>query len=262
MMLTANKNLNRSIRSLLYIAFVGQLAFCSYILLHFGGTAFQGDWNTWTESMIHGIIEGDPVGNAAVIFHIMLAFIITFSGPLQFFEWFRTNARSFHKYNGRIYILTALLITVGALFMVWNRPATIGGQLGRVSLTINAGLIIWFAIMAWRTGVQRKFVEHRRWAIRTFVVVSGVWFFRIGFGTWILVTGFTAPGVKEDLTGWFDRMLYFTSYLGPLLVTEIYLRVKASDSLVAKKRLTIFLFALCPLLIAGTCVTAMVFWLS
>ena len=260
-MLTANKYLDRSVRSLLYIGIMGQLAFAIYIMIHFGGTAIQGDWQSWTESMIHGIIEGDPIGNLAVIIHILLAFIITLGGPLQFFSWFRTKGSSFHKWNGRIYIVTALLISFGALFMVWNRPATIGGELGRIAISGNGLLIIWFAIMTWRTAVQRKFEEHRKWAIRTFVVVSGVWFFRVGFGTWFLVTGFTAPGVTEDLSGWFDRILYFGSYLVPLLISETYIRVKAANNIRAKWALAIFLFVLCPLLIGGTFITIKVFWL-
>lgn len=212
--------------------------------------------------MIHGIIEGDMVGNIALIVHIFLAFVITVCGPLQFLPRLRSKGSKFHKWNGRIYIFTAILISAGALFMVFNRPATIGGEFGRIATSINGILIIGFGIMAWRTGMKRQFEEHRRWAIRTFIVVSGVWFFRIGFGTWFLITGFTAPGVASDLTGWFDRFLYFASYLVPLVIAEAYIRTKDSTSKRHKKLLTIFLYALCPLLLGGTLITAKFFWLS
>lgn len=261
-MLTVDRNLNRAVRLLFYIGVIGQLAFALYIMIHFGGTALKGEWDSWGAGMIHGIIDGDPIGNIALIVHIALAFIITLGGPLQFFTWFRTKGRSFHKWNGRIYIFTALLISLGALFMVWNRPATVGGEYGRIANSVNSLLIVGFAIMTWRTGVQRKFDEHRKWAIRTFMVVSGVWFFRIGFGTWILVTGFKAPGVTENLTGWFDRFLYVGSYLVPLLISEIYIRVKSTDNTIAKRNLTILLFVLSPLLIGGTYITAKIFWMG
>ncbi len=260
--MSTSKKLNIAVRSLFYIGVAGQLAFAAYIFIHFGGTAIKRDWQSWTDGMIHGIIEGDPIGNAVLILHILLAFIITVGGPLQFIPWFRKKGRSFHKYNGRVYIFTALLISVFALFMVWNRPATTGGELGRIATSINGLLIIWFAIMTWRTGMQKKFEAHRIWGIRTYLVVCGVWFFRIGFGTWFLVTGFSAPGVTQDLTGWFDRILYFGSYLAPLFIAEVYIRIKSSDNSLAKKYLTIFLFALCPLLIGGTFITAKVFWMN
>lgn len=146
--------------------------------------------------------------------------------------------------------------------MVWNRPATIGGELGRIATSINGLLIIWFAVMTWVTGMKKNFEAHRKWAIRTYVVVNGVWFFRIGFGTWLLVTGFSAHGMTQNLTGWFDRILYFSSYLVPLLICEVYIRVKASDNALAMKWLSIVLFLLCPLLLASTYITANIFWLS
>lgn len=260
MSISVNKNLTWSVRSLFAIGLAGQLAFAVYIFVHFGGTAIEGDWEAWTRSMIHGIIEGDPVGNAAVVMHILLAFIITVCGPLQFVPWLRSKGRKFHKWNGRIYISTALLISLGALFMVWSRPATVGGRLGGVATSINGLLIIWFGIMTWRTGMQKRFEVHRKWAIRTFIVVSGVWFFRIGFGTWFLITGFKAPGVTDNLTGWFDQILYFGSYLIPLAIGEMYIRVKESGSKRAQVNLAIFFFILCPILIGGTIVTAKIFW--
>ena len=257
---SASKTLNLSIRTMFFVGLLGQLAFATYIFLFYGGTAIKGDWNSWTEGMIHGIIEGDPFGNALLIMHILLAFIITVCGPLQFFKYFRSKARKFHKWNGRIYILTAMIISAAALVMVWNRPATVGGELGRLATSGNAILIIGFSIMAWRTGMQRKFDEHRKWAIRTFLVVSGVWFFRIGFGTWFLITGFTAPGVTENLSGPFDRFLYFASYLFPLVIAEIYFRAKEGDNQRVKIAVSGLLILLTIILIGGTAVTAKVFW--
>ena len=146
--------------------------------------------------------------------------------------------------------------------MIYNRPVKMGGEFGRMANLGNAILIIGFGIMTWRTGILRKFEEHRKWAIRTFIVVSGVWFFRIGFGTWFLLSGFTAPGVAEDLTGCFDKFLYVGSYLVPLIVAEAYLRTKASTSPSQKKVMAIFLYLLIPLLIGGTLVTVKVFWLA
>lgn len=259
---SATKTLKVSVWTLFSIGLIGQLAFAIYIFIHFGGTAIKGDWGSWTEGMIHGIIEGDPIGNVALVIHILLAFIITVCGPLQFFKYFRAKARKFHKWNGRLYIFTALLISVGALFMVWNRPVSVGGEIGRIANSVNAVLIICFSILTWISGMQRKFEEHRKWAIRTFIVVSGVWFFRIGYGTWFLLTGFAAPGVAEDLSGPFDRFLYFASYLLPLAIGEIYMLTKESKSRFKKYLLSGLFFVLGILLMGGSAVAAKVFWLT
>jgi len=258
----SSKNLKKSVYTLFYIGLAGQAAFAIYILLHLGLSAFRQDWVVWTNGMANGIIEGDRMGNAALILHIFLAFIITVGGPLQFIPALRSKSSIFHKWNGRVYITSVLLTSIVALFLVWGRPIVIGGILGNIAISVNGFLIILFGAMTWRTGMQRQFLNHRKWAIRTFIVVNGVWFFRIGFGTWFLVTGFTAPGVTSDLTGWFDTSLYFLSYLGPLAVAELYLKVKDSGNEKSKAWLTVFLFLLCPLLVGGTLVTVKVFWMG
>lgn len=258
----SNKYLNKAVYALFYIGLAGQAAFAIYIFGHLGLSAFNQDWEVWTKGMANGIIEGDRMGNTALILHIFLAFIITVGGPLQFIPALRSKQRTFHKWNGRIYIVSVLLTSIFALYLVWARPIVIGGVVGNIAITGNALLIILFGSMTWRTGIQRRFAVHRKWAIRTFIVVLGVWFFRIGFGTWFLVTGFKAPGVSQDLTGWFDSTLYFASYIGPLLVAELYMRIKDSENAKSKIRFTIFLILLCPLLIGGTLITAKVFWMG
>jgi hypothetical protein len=260
--LSASKRLNYSVRALFSVGLIGQLAFAVYILLFYGGSALMGNWDSWTEAMIHGFLEGDFWGNTALLMHIFLAFFITAGGPLQFVKVLREKGSTFHKWNGRIYILTALIISIGALYMVWAREATVGGQLGRIAISLNALLIILFGILTWRTALHKKFVAHRKWAIRTFIVVSGVWFFRIGFGTWFLLTNFNAYGVTSDLTGPFDQFLYFGSYLVPLAIVEAYLFVKESNKALLKNMLAAFLFVLTLVLIGGTAITAKIFWLD
>jgi len=258
----SSKNLKKSVYTLFYIGMAGQLAFAIYIFFHLGLSALNRNWEVWTSGMANGIKEGDQMGNTALIIHVALAFIIAIGGPLQFIPSLRSKYVKFHRWNGRIYITTTLLTSIMGLFLVWYRPIVIGGTIGNLAISGNAILIIFFGILTLRTALQKKFLSHRKWAIRTYVVVCGVWFFRIGFGTWFLVTGFTAPGVTADLTGWFDSFLYFASYLGPLLVTEIYFGIKESENQKFKKVLTIFFALLCPLLIGGTIITAKVFWMS
>ena len=261
----ATIGLKKSVYTLFYIGLFGQAAFAIYIFVHLGLSGMNKNWQVWTDGMANGIIEGDEIGNIALILHVLLAFLITVGGPVQFIASIRKKYANFHKWNGRIYILLVMLTSLVGLFLVWSRPIVIGGAIGlngSMATSGNALLIIIFSIMTWVEAVQGRFDSHREWAIRTYIVVCGVWFFRIGFGTWFLVTGFSAPGVTNDLTGWFDKLLYFGSYLGPLTIAEIYLRVKKSNNEKYKRWLSIFLYLLCPLLIGGTLVTIKVFWMG
>jgi hypothetical protein len=60
---------------------------------------------------------------------------------------------------------------------------------------------------------------HRRWALRTYLVVNGVWFLRLGFMAWALLSH--GRGVGE-----FYRVWQFGAYLVPLGALELYLRAK------------------------------------
>ena len=70
--------------------------------------------------------------------------------------------------------------------MVWTR-GTAGGDAMRVGISINGVLILIAAVMAWRHAAARRIDRHRRWAMATFLLVSGVWFFRVGLLAWIMI---------------------------------------------------------------------------
>lgn len=202
----------------------GQLAFAVYIAAHYAGAAMRGDFAAWTETMIHGIVAGDPVGNLAVALHLLLAFVITLGGPIQLIPAVRARWPRFHRWNGRIYLVTAVVISLGGLFMVWTR-GVLGPISNAVAISINGLLIIGFAGMTLRRALARRFDDHRRWATRLFLAVSGVWFFRVGLMAWILANG-GPVGVGKELDGPFALTWAFAQYLVPLAIYEIYLRTR------------------------------------
>ncbi len=73
-------------------------------------------------------------------------------------------------------------------------------------------------------------MAHRRWAMRTFMVASGVWFLRLGFFAWFVVTK-GALNLPEGANTVFAAVWPFGSYLLPLIVLELYLRTNASENL-------------------------------
>ncbi len=259
--INADKALNATAAFWFLVAIAGQWLFAYYIAVFYGGTLIQGNLGEWTKRMIHGFIEGDYIGNAFVLLHILLAFVITFGGPLQLIPQLRTKSRLFHRWNGRIYILTAIIISLGALYMVWSREAIVGGLYGQIAISGNALLIMFFAIMTIRTAMKGNFIAHRRWAIRTFLVVSGVWFFRVGFGLWIFLNNGSAPGSTQDLTGPFDMFLYLANYLLPLVFLELYLYTKDKANASGKFTMAGTLIILTTLMACGIFMAAQIFWL-
>ena len=65
------------------------------------------------------------------------------------------------------------------------------------------------------------------------MVVSAVWFFRIGMMFWFMTTG--GIGIDtETFSGPFITFWYFGQMFVPLLILEIYLRAQDSHSVGAK----------------------------
>ncbi len=255
-----DKAFKKVTRILFSVGVIGQWIFVYYIVAFYGGVVVNGTYEKINEQLGHGIIEGDSIGNFMLTVHLALAAVITFGGPIQFFSSIRNRFPTFHRWNGRIYFVTAFLISIAGLYMIYTRGAH-GGITMLLGNTLNASLIMIFSVMAWRTAMQRNFAVHKKWAIRAFLMVSGVWFFRVGYGLWILLTGFTAPGTSENLNGPFDIFLSFGHSLIPLLILELYFFAKTHKDLRIKKVATIGLGVLTVLLAAGVTMVAMIFWM-
>ncbi|MFK7932048.1 MAG: DUF2306 domain-containing protein [Saprospiraceae bacterium] len=257
----ARKRLKKAAQILFVVAVIGQMMFVYHIVSFYGGTTLAGETDTWNDQLMNGLIEGDLWGNIALIVHLILAAVITFGGPLQFVAPLRKRFPIFHRWNGRLYVVTAILISLAGLYMIFAR-GVIGGKIMAAGNVINASMIIFFAIKMWHTAaVKRDFVAHKRWALRTFLVVSGVWFFRIGYGLWIAVSFGNPSGVEEDLTGYFDRFLAFAHALLPLAILELYFWVKHRNQALEMYGMMSILGVLSIALAVGIGMAAMIFWI-
>jgi uncharacterized membrane protein len=134
-----------------------------------------------------------------------------------------------HRWNGRLYMVIAITISLGSLYLVWVR-GTVGDTSQHLGSTLNAFLILLCAALAWRFAKARDFTSHRRWALRLFLVVSGVWFFRVGLMLWLLVHQAPVGFDQKTFTGPFLTFLAFAQTLVPLAVLELYLRAQLRGS--------------------------------
>ena len=255
---SADKALQISAVFWFIMAVIGQWMFVYYIAVHYGGGIAQGDFSTWKSTSIKGHIAGDISGNLMFITHVLMAAVITFGGTLQLVPQIRDRAISFHRWNGRLFIVLAFVMSLGGLYLTWVRGAiltTIGG----IGTSINGILIMIFAVMAIRTARAFDLESHRRWALRTFLMVNGVWFFRVGFMAWIVIN--QGPvGSTDNLDGPFDIVWSFANYLLPLAVLELYLYAKDNGTPTVKIATSIGLFLLTLLMGVGIFGAYMFMW--
>lgn len=242
------------------IAVIGQAAFAAYILGFYGVSTAQRDFERMDGRVFHGFIDGDLLGNSLFLSHVLLAFIITFGAPFQLIPQIRNRFRTFHRWNGRLFLIVAVVISTGALILVYHR-GVIGGAFVATGNTINAVCILVFAAMTLRFALKRRFADHHRWAMRLFIAASGVWFFRLGFGFWAGITGGTMPGSTMDLTGPFDRFLGIGHAIIPLLVLELYLLARDRGSSTARYAMAGGMVAASAATALGIFMAAQIFWL-
>ncbi len=210
-------------------AVFGQWLFASYLILFYGGTAARGELHLWTEKLTHGYVPGDSVGNAAVAAHLLLAVIVMLLGSLQLIPQIRARLPAFHRWSGRVYLLAVVATSIAGLYMLFVH-GTVGGVVLQIAQSLDAFLILVFAAVALRAAMQRDFKTHRRWALRLFMVVSAVWFFRVGLMLWLVIHQAPVGFDPNTFTGPFVTFIAFAQYVIPLLVLECYFRAQDSAS--------------------------------
>ena len=222
----ANLVLAASARLWFVTALIGQWAFLYYIAAFYDAATLRGDFAAWSNNrlLLKGYIPGDTAGNLAFAIHVLLAAVVTFGGALQLIPQIRARLLSVHRWNGRLFLLTAVAGAISGLYMIWVRGSRANFTAG-FATSLDAALIIGFGVLAWRAARASDIATHRRWALRTYIVSNGVWFQRVGIFGW-MVYHQAAVGMTKQFDGWFDLSWAFGCYLFPLAVLELYLCVK------------------------------------
>ena len=219
----ANTVLKAAARFWFVVTIVGQLIFAFAVASFYGLTALRGDYHGWKIS--NGFIPGVTKGNWAVAMHLASAAVIMLAGAVQLVPQVRSRFPAYHRWNGRIYMLTAVTGSLAGVYMTWFRGG-VGDLPQHIGGTLDAVLIWLFATMALRYALARDFRTHRRWALRLFVVTSAAWFYRIVFFLTLAVFKGPVGFDPATFTGPFPTTMSFAQYLFPLAVLELYFRAQ------------------------------------
>lgn len=240
----AGAALDASARFWFVVAALGQWIFVAYVAAFYGPRLLQGGPDALQSytNLANGHVPGDTIGNAALAGHLLLAVIIIGGGPLQLIPQIRARFPAFHRWLGRTYMLTAVASSIAGLYLIWTRPL-FGSLVNNIGTSLDGVLIIVFAAIALRYAIARDIRNHRRWALRLFMVVSAVWFIRIGMNVWVSLAG--GVGVdRETFTGPAVVAWHFAQYLLPLAVLELYFRARDSANVQGRYAMAIGLLAL------------------
>lgn len=201
---------------------LGQWFFFYYIFSFYGFSVINNNmqiWNRWEAMGSTPYIAGDFSGNLAFAAHAIGAGIVAFGGALQLLPQVRNAFPKFHKINGYIYLITVLALSLSGFYLVWVRdhePLDLSG----VGTSINGALILVFAYFTVKTAIAKKIKNHRKWAIRLFLVSNAQWMLRVGVFSYF-VTG-SLLGLKPAFGDIFFPLWTFGCFVLPLLAAELF----------------------------------------
>ena len=255
----AHRALESSARFWFVTAVAGQWLFAAYVVVFYGADALRGDLAHWNLVLPNGYVEGETFGTGAIAAHLALAFLVLVGGPLQFVDRLRERFPRLHRVNGAVYLVASMSAAAAGLYMILTRGG-VGDVSQHVAVCFNALLIIMFSGFAWHAALTRDFAAHRRWVLRLFLAVAGVWFFRVGFTFWVAVNGGAAGFDPHTFTGPFLTVLAFAQTLLPLAVLELYLRAQATPGVLTRFGVAATLSAFTLVMGFGTFIAANIMW--
>jgi hypothetical protein len=241
------------------VAVVGQGAFIYFILAFYGTRTASGRFSAWNDKpLITGYVQGDHAGNAMFAAHVLLAALVTLAGLAQLVPPLRRAAPALHRWTGRTFLVVACFLALGGAWMTIARGSYLSA-ISAVAILLDTALILAFVVLAWRAALARRFDQHRRWAMRTFMVVSGVWFLRVGLMGWIILNG-RPIGMTKRMDGPADIIVAFGSYLIPLAILELYFVAERSSRPPLKLAVSALIFASTAFVAAGIYGAMLMMW--
>jgi hypothetical protein len=171
-----------------------------------------------------------PPGSLAGYFPILVAHVVfgsvaLLTACLQVWPWFRERYRAAHRIAGRVYVFVGVL-PAGLLGLTLGAVTPFGPML-RVSNVMLALLWLTFTITGYRRARQRRYVEHRRWMIRSFALTASIITNRVwGVIAFLVLTPqlqTTFEGSEKMLTWTIAGLAGWLGWVVSLLVAECWL---------------------------------------
>jgi len=240
---------------------IGQLVFAFTVASFYGMAALRGNSAAaWSQHFTHGYVPGDTLGNSAIVLHLVSAVIVILAGMLQFVPQIRNRFPAFHRWNGRLYILTAFTVSLAGLYMTWIR-GSVGDLSQHIGISLMAVLIMVCAVMVLRYALARDFKTHRRWALRLYLVVSASLFIRAGLFLSLAVNRGPFGFDPSTFTGPFLTFIGYAQYLVPLAVLEMYFWIQDRPGAMRRIAMAAALFLVTLALTAGVFAVTAVSWI-
>ncbi|NUP64411.1 MAG: DUF2306 domain-containing protein [Nonomuraea sp.] len=166
-----------------------------------------------------------PPHFAVLSLHVLFGSIAMITCCLQVWPWFRARHPRVHRRLGRVYVVAGVL--PGGLLGLVVSLATPFGPVTRASGVVLSLVWLGCTLAGWRMARRRRFVEHRRWMVRSFALTMSIITNRL-WGAVFFVTlspqlDTTFHGDEALLASTIGALSAWLGWVLPLLLAEWWL---------------------------------------
>lgn len=145
--------------------------------------------------------DGDRIGSAPgpVVVHIVTVTLFSVLGAFQFAPRLRRRRRGWHRFAGRVVIVSGLLAALSGLWLTLFLPPTAvdGDLLVAIRVVVVAAMAA--SLVLGLVAVRRRdFARHRAWMIRGYAIGLGAGTQAFTQGIWLAAVG---PMTVSSRTG-------------------------------------------------------------
>ncbi|ONI90421.1 hypothetical protein ALI22I_11790 [Saccharothrix sp. ALI-22-I] len=108
----------------------------------------------------------------ALVGHVIFGSVAILTCVLQVWPWFRQRYPVAHRRIGRVYVFGGVL-PAGVLALAVGAVSPFG-PLNQIGNVLMGSLWLTFTVVGFRMARQRRFVDHRRWMIRSFALTASI----------------------------------------------------------------------------------------
>lgn len=227
--ISAEKSLDNLVKIWVSIALIGQWFFAAYIISVYALPAILGNPElTFQVSPTQGLKSENGFDTFMLFSHVLPAALLALSGLFQLFPIIRRKYPKFHRYNGRLFLSLGLAGALTGLYLSWGAGFRLS-NIGAIGVTLNGILIPIAIFFAWKTAIKKDFVAHQRFAIHSFLLINGVWSFRLYLMAWYIINQ-GSFGNTRTIDGPADIALSIACYLLPMAIAEFIFWAKRKSS--------------------------------
>ena len=153
--------------------------------------------------------------------HIIPGVLFMILGPLQFSATIRARHLRWHRWSGRVFVVSAMIIGISALVMSFAMPA-IGGVNQAAATTLFSILFLIALCKAFWHIRRREIALHREWMIRAFAIGLAVATIRPIVGIFFATSPLTHLSPHE-----FFGIAFWIGFTLHLIAAEAWIRMTA-----------------------------------